>query len=128
MLTINPSPLLGVIGYAAEPTSVLIERVASHLRVVQTDRTSNMDDAELRRFVAAGSVRARGYGVCSERALASWMELAVVFGLEFDVECAWACACLDSIGAIAGSHRYGDDLVHAMYHAAANDPSRSRTV
>jgi hypothetical protein len=69
-----------------------VTKLCHHLVGMFPDRTDAWDDETLRALATQAVERAAGYGIVTERGVATFAELMVVFGERFDLEPegAWA--------------------------------------
>ena len=89
MLTIRPDQLQTLSELMLKQFE---DRMVTHLRAMYPDATQAKPEAELRRLIQEGIVRARGYQVKTENNVRRYLECMVSYGTRFDSgpETAWA--------------------------------------
>jgi len=70
------------------------DRVVEHVGRCFPDRLATMGEGGVRELIRFGIQRAAGYGIVAERYVCKFIDLMLVFGLEFDTEQGWAMEIL----------------------------------
>jgi len=60
------------------------DRVVTHLRKFYPAECANLGEEQIRRLIRYGIVRARSYGLTSERAACIYVDVMFAFGRDFD--------------------------------------------
>ncbi len=83
MLTIRPDQMKV---FAQYTTTDFEHRAMDHLRRCFPERTKALDEQRLLKPVRAGIIRAKPYGIETEREVVKYIDLMVIFGREFDTD------------------------------------------
>ena len=103
-----------------------VRRLVPFLRAVQPKRMQGIGDVAFHELILKSLERARSYGVQSESGLASWLEIVLAHGVEFDTKFPWAAAIIRDWGGKTDSLEQGNALVAELYDEAATQlPSSS---
>ena len=77
-------------GYREAALRDFEDEVVSHVRRCLPEHETHLGDGGLRTVIRLGIARAAAFGVTAARDVCKFIDLMLVFGVDFDERCAWA--------------------------------------